>query len=711
MLVNTREFQRVAQYHTKYSRYTDIPPDHIEYKEFWDNEIEKCLHGVKIGDTYITGYHYFYLNFCKIMRTEDTYGTVHNSKEKYVITEKDDFFPAFWDGDHQYFNVVERCENPHNPLIDIRGLNVLNDGNRKHLIVLKARGKGYSFKGGAMMARNYYLIRKSKSYAIASENEFLTKDGILTKAWSYLDFIDQNTAWRKRRLKNAPMHKTAGYKNTINGVESDAGYMSHIIGVTLKNDVQKARGKRGKLIVWEEAGKFPGFKRAWNIARPSVEDRDIVTGFMIGQGTGGTEGANFEDVEEMFYNPNAYNAVCVENFWDEGGLGTSCGLFIPDYINAGSFMDDDGNSHHAEAKAFEENQREIIAANATSPTEVDEHAAEHPFTPREACLQTSGNIFPKLLLQSQLNAVRTNRNLNAGVPIDLEYYFNDKLGREDVRITDNPDIIEKLSPILKFPTSKDAGEGCIIMYEAPFTRGGGVPDDLYYIANDPFAQSGGQSLGSCAVYKRVNKWSSPDDIIVAEYHARPASTEEYDRRMFKLAEFYNAKIGFENDRGDVLSNAKLMKKVHLLEPQFTLEYNNDLKDSPVARPYGMHMTESRKVAGAGYLNTWLRRLRGYDTNGKAILNLNMIRDPATLEELIAFNYKGNFDRVSQMIIAMFYEKEMDFTERSIGEQEREDDFFNRRRFFGGDEDMNGQWAASDEINIYDNYTGGHTLMY
>jgi hypothetical protein len=711
MLVNTREFQRVAQYHTKYSRYTDIPPDHIEYKEFWDNEIEKCLHGVKIGDTYITGYHYFYLNFCKIMRTEDTYGTVHNSKEKYVITEKDDFFPAFWDGDHQYFNVVERCENPHNPLIDIRGLNVLNDGNRKHLIVLKARGKGYSFKGGAMMARNYYLIRKSKSYAIASENEFLTKDGILTKAWSYLDFIDQNTAWRKRRLKNAPMHKTAGYKNTINGVESDAGYMSQIIGVTLKNDVQKARGKRGKLIVWEEAGKFPGFKRAWNIARPSVEDRDIVTGFMIGQGTGGTEGANFEDVEEMFYNPNAYNAVCVENFWDEGGLGTSCGLFIPDYINAGSFMDDEGNSHHAEAKAFEENQREIIAANATSPTEVDEHAAEHPFTPREACLQTSGNIFPKLLLQSQLNAVKTNRNLNAGVPIDLEYYFNDKLGREDVRITDNPDIIEKLSPILKFPTPKDAGEGCIMMYEAPFTRGGMVPDDLYYIANDPFAQSGGQSLGSCAVYKRVNKWSSPDDIIVAEYHARPASTEEYDRRMFKLAEFYNAKIGFENDRGDVLSNAKLMKKVHLLEPQFTLEYNNDLKDSPVARPYGMHMTESRKVAGAGYLNTWLRRLRGYDTNGKAILNLNMIRDPATLEELIAFNYKGNFDRVSQMIIAMFYEKEMDFTERSIGEQEREDDFFNRRRFFGGDEYENGQWATSDEINIYDNYTGGHTLMY
>ena len=711
MLVNTREFQRMAQYHTKHGKYTDIPTYHPEYKDFWDGEIDKCLHGIKIGDTYITGYHYFYLNYCKIMRTEETFGTVHDNKPTYTITEKDDFFPSFWDGDHQYYNVVERCENPHNPLIDIRGLNVLNDGKRKHLIVLKARGKGYSFKGGSMLVRNYYLIRKSKSYAIAAENEFLIKDGILSKAWDYLDHIDQETPWRKRRLKNAPMHRIAGYKTTIGDIEVERGYKSQIIGVTLKNDIQKARGKRGKVIVWEETGKFPGFKRAWNIARPSVEDRDIVTGFMIAQGTGGTEGGNFEDMEEMFYNPNAYNAVCVENFWDEGGDGTYGGLFIPDFMNAGSFMDEDGNSHIAEARAFEQNERDIIAANATSPTEVDEHAAEHPFTPREACLQTTGNIFPKVLLQAHLNTLKVNRHLNAGVPIELEYYYNDQLGREDVRISDNPEIIEKLSPIMKFPTPKDAGEGCIMMYEPPFKKNGSVPEDLYYIANDPFAQSGGKSLGSSAVYKRVNKWSSPDDIIVAEYHARPASTEEYDRRLFMLAEFYHAMIGFENDRGDVLPNAKLMKKVHLLEPQFTLEYNNDLKDSPVSRPYGMHMSEPRKIAGAGYLNTWLRRLRGYDKDGKAILNLHMIRDPATIEELIAFNFKGNFDRVSQMLIAMFYDKEMEYTERKIGEQELEDDFFNRKRLFGGGGDENGQWVSDDEINIIDNYTGGHTLIY
>lgn len=709
MLVNTREFQRLAQYHTKHGKYTDIPYDTAEYWDFWDAEIDKCLHGIKIGDTYISGYHYFYLNYCKIMRTEDTFGTVHDNKPTYTVSEKDDFFPAFWDGDHQYFNVVERCENPLNPLIDIRGINVLNNGERKHLIVLKARGKGYSFKGGAMMARNYFLIKKSRSYAIASEREFLTSDGILNKAWAYLDFIDQNTEWKKRRLKNSPMHKQAGYKSTTNGVESNRGYMSQIIGVTLKNDYQKARGKRGKLIVWEEVGKFPGFKRAWNIARPSVEDRNIVTGFMIAQGTGGTEGANFEDVEEMFYNPNAYNAVAVENFWDEGGLGTHCGLFIPDYLNSGTFMDKDGNSHIEEAKAFEQNQRDIIAANATSPNEVDEHAAEHPFTPREACLQTTGNIFPKILLQEQLNKLRINKDLNMGTPIELEYYFDKATGREQVRISDDPKIIEKLNPIRKFPTPKDAGEGCIVMYEPPFKLNGMVPEDLYYISNDPFAQSTGQSMGSCAVRKRVNKWSSPDDIVVADYDGRPASTEEYDRRMFMLAEFYNCKIGFENDRGDVLANAKLMKKVHLLESQFTLEFNNDLKGSPVARPYGMNMTEGRKIAGAGYYNSWLRRVRGYDDKGKPILNLHTMRNPAEIEEAIAWNMKGNFDRMSRNLVAMFYEKELEFTERKIGEQEQEDDFFNRRFLFGGNE--YGEYAPTDIINVYDSGEGRQTLIY
>lgn len=709
MLVNTREFQRAAMYFKKYGVYTKAPNKTTENRLFWEEETRRCLEGIKIGDTYISGYHYFYLNYSKINRTPDTFGTVHDMKAKHTATEKEEDFPAFWDGDHIYFNVVERCENPHNPLIDIRGITLPeNDLLRKHLFVLKARGKGFSFKGGSMMERNYALIRKSKSFAIASGKEFLIEDGILNKAWDIMNFVDQNTAWRKRRLKDGEMMKQSGFKERIGGVETAVGYKSQIIGVTLKNDIQKARGKRGKLILWEEVGKFPGFKDAWNIARPSVEDGDQVTGFMIAQGTGGTEGANFEDIEEMFYHPEAYNALAIENVWDEGGAGTQCGLFFPNYWNLGSFQDENGNSHVEEAIAFEDNQREIIARNASSPNDIDKRAAEHPHNPREACLSVSGNIFPKILLTQHLNKLMVSKDMNMGTPIELEYFHDQKTHSQQVRISTDPQVIEKLKPIIKFPTPKDAGEGCIVMYEEPYRRNGKIPDNLYYVANDPFAQSGGLSLGSCGVYKRTNRWSSPDDICVAEYDGRPPSTLDYDRRMFMLAEFYNAMIGFENDRGDVLSNARLLKKIHLLESQFTLEYNNDLRDSPVARPYGMNMTEGRKIAGEGYVNDDLRTVRGHDpTTGNLILNLNMIRSIPMIQELIAYNRKGNFDRVSRFIVASFYKKELDYTETKVEEEKKGNDFLTREFFFG--EGDNG-YAADDTINVYDSGSS-QTLMF
>nr|DAX32497.1 MAG TPA: Terminase large subunit [Caudoviricetes sp.] len=53
-----------------------------------------------------------------------------------------------------------------------------------------------------MACRNYYLFPGSKTYIYASNKQYLTEDGILTKAWDYMDFIDKNTAWGKKRSVN-----------------------------------------------------------------------------------------------------------------------------------------------------------------------------------------------------------------------------------------------------------------------------------------------------------------------------------------------------------------------------------------------------------------------------------------------------------------------------------------------------------------------------
>ena len=115
-----------------------------------------------------------------------------------------------------------------------------------------------------MACRNYYLIPNSKTYVYASNRQYLTEDGILTKTWDYMDFIDKNTAWGKKRSVNTAMRKRAGfYTKDEFGNEIELGYKSEIIGVTLKDNPDVVRGKAGKLIIFEEAGSFSELGAAW----------------------------------------------------------------------------------------------------------------------------------------------------------------------------------------------------------------------------------------------------------------------------------------------------------------------------------------------------------------------------------------------------------------------------------------------------------------
>jgi len=59
----------------------------------------------------------------------------------------------------------------------------------------------------------------------------------------------------------------------------------------LKNDPERLRGTRGKLVLFEEGGKFPNLETAWRVEQPAVETDDgHAFGLLIAFGTGGTEG-------------------------------------------------------------------------------------------------------------------------------------------------------------------------------------------------------------------------------------------------------------------------------------------------------------------------------------------------------------------------------------------------------------------------------------
>jgi hypothetical protein len=112
---------------------------------------------------------------------------------------------------------------------------------------------------GAQMSRNYTHIRLSKSYIMASQKEYLYRDGPMPKFKMQQAFIDTHTAFGTPRLINTMEHTKSGGKDPKTGVEK--GRFSEVMGVTCKDDPDKGRGKAGKLVAFEEVGVFQDLKK------------------------------------------------------------------------------------------------------------------------------------------------------------------------------------------------------------------------------------------------------------------------------------------------------------------------------------------------------------------------------------------------------------------------------------------------------------------
>lgn len=634
---NTIKFSPAAEFFKKHKCYTLAPRGTTDYNSYWDQETERCLNGYTApdGDS-ITGYHYFYLNYSPIMKLKevsytDRYGNVRTRRERILD------FPRFWDYDYYYYNAIEQAED---------------DG--KHMAVLKSRQRGYSFKGASMLVRNYELIPGSKNFAVASEQKFLIGDGLLTKAWQIMDFIDKHTAWAKQRLVSTRMERVAGYKITDEfGKQTEQGYMSSITGITLKNDPERIRGTRGKLVLWEEGGKFPGLLDAWRIEQPSVETDDgIAFGLMIAFGTGGTEGSSFTGLKELFYKPEAYNVLAFPNIWDDNAEQTKCGFFVPSWSNLESFdengnyiyMDQDGNS--LKEKAIENliEQRNKIRDGGASQQSIDRFISERPIKPREAVLELGKNIFPRKLLLDQLTRLRTNTKLrNMKHIVDLNWDGNGQIIATE----------KKTGDITEYPLKKgDKPHGSIVIWEYPIKD---PPFGLYIGGCDPYDHDDSftNSLGSVFIFKRVKAGEAWTDVIVAEYSGRPDTAEEYYENVRKLLVFYNARLLFENERKGIYPYFTNKHCDYLLADQPDKIISEVFKDSKVQRRKGCHMTKAIRAYGEGLILEWL--LEEYEPGHP---NVERIYSEPLIEELIENDGVKNVDRVIALCMVMIYREEL-----------------------------------------------------
>ena len=466
-IYNTDKFRQAAIFYENNGCYTLAPRGTTDYIKYWDQETDRCLNGYTAPDgDYITGYHYFYLNYSPIMKLvneqyTDRNGNIRTRRNRLIR------FPSFWIWDYYYYMAIQQAEE-----------------EGKHLAVLKARAKGYSFKGASMLVRNYELIPGSKSFAVASEQTFLIGDGLLTKAWQIMDFVDKNTAWAKKRLTSTRMERVSGFKVTDEyGNQTEQGYLSSIKGITLKNDPERIRGTRGKLILWEEGGKFPNLETAWRVEQPAVETDDgKAFGLQIAFGTGGTEGGQFEGLKNLFYKPYAFNCLGFPNIWDDTAGDTKCGFFVPSYANMEGvddqgnyrFMDKDGNILYEQAVEELIHQRNVIRDGGASQQSIDRFISERPMKPQEAVLELGKNIFPRKLLMDQLTRIRTNTKIkNMKHIVNLMWDGDGKVQA----------IEKKSGDITEYPLRKDhKPEGSVVIWEYPIKD---PPFGLYIGGCDP----------------------------------------------------------------------------------------------------------------------------------------------------------------------------------------------------------------------------------
>lgn len=611
-LENMDFFRERALYFQQHGVYTHLYPNEhpqSEYMQFWLEEKRRCTEGyVRESDgEWITGYHYWYLNYCpiEIAVSEDD----ENDSQETVASERITELPSVWDGDYIYFHYLEQGRN-----------------KGKHAALLKTRGRGYSFKGGAVLSNNYYNYKASKSFAMASMEEYLIVDGLLNKTWNIINFIDVHTPWTQPRdYVDLVDHKRASYKDPESKTEK--GRLSEIIGVTLRNDPNKARGKRGRVILWEEAGKFPGLLTSWTIARGSMAQGRKVFGQMTAFGTGGTEGADFEAMETLFYKPESYGVMPLINVFDKNQGKSTCALYIGEYMNREFCYDHDGNSNIIKALAEVFTERRGLDANA-----LVQHKADYSLTPQEAVMRKEGTLYPIADLKDYLSELAPRVN-----SIRKEHL----IGR--LKIDGTGSVIwspEDVQLINSFPLRDNKYEGGLEIFSAPKKNSDGyVPWGRYIAGCDPFDDdySTTTSLGSLFVYDTLL------DEVVAEYTGRPHTANEFYEIVRRVLHFYNAICNYENfNKGlfGYFSNKnclhflcdtpKILKSMDYVKGE---AYGNKAKGTPPSKAVNAY---SRRLAA-----DWLMQPIG-DESGK--LNLHKLRSIPLIQEFIAWNPDGNFDR-------------------------------------------------------------------
>jgi hypothetical protein len=671
------KFVEPSNYFRKHEEYPySRVPDTIEYNRYWDDLEEKVEKGFEVHGVRITGRHFFMINFGRFRAIPvDEFGNA-------ISTRKIWTFLKFLD--HQYYmmNELEECflEGPYKDWKDYKKWfpNRTNEDFKlqklQNFATSKGRRKGWTGAIGiGGFSYNFTFLESSMNIIAAYEKG---KYGpILSAVHNTKSFLDINTPWKRRTdIKGVYDHFISGVEITDEyGVKTKVGYKSEVQALSFKDAAFKSVGASADLINIEEAGIFHNLIQTYQVSmEPLIRDGETMIGVCIVGGTAGDmESGASEGLAEIMNNPIQYGFKGYQNIYEKQDLPIYSGWFIDDlwyspvkirkeellkidssdrtqrilntfdeeYIDT---VDIHGNSYRYLSNLVLENKREN--RRQTSTLAYQKFITQQPKYLSEAFLLNESSPFDTATAKEVLGQLAVEK------PTYKKGVFSLLQGKPSFRIDMN------LVDIDRYAFKGKDTTGCWVIYDDPIKINGEIPTWRYIGGCDPIdygteesSSDGNHSLAATYIIDTITR------NIVAEYIGRPRKADDYFEQLWRGLEYYNAYLLYENNLKSLFSYFKLKNKLYLLarEPE-SLKSRSGYKANN--RTLGFHATAASNSYARELIHTWTLEevVINQKDDGTPIYVPRMyyIKSKGLLDEIIGWNSKGNYDRISSLGAAM-----------------------------------------------------------
>lgn len=657
--INTHLFTEMADYYRENNEYTSFKPNSIAHTKLRKREQYRRKHGFDapcllypdgtVHMCHITGSHYNFLNYTRMERLDES-SIIQGNKN--VATKHFDF-PKFIDAQYWTFHVMEFVKN-----------------NGFHLIIDKTRRGGFSYIMASDSANTVNCNSRKVVIHVAADSKYLTDRGGLTDfAISDIRFYEEKSPFVRGILSTTKEDFRLGYK-LRNGVEADNSWKSALLSVSAHNNPDCAIGKDAVVVKVEELSTMENFDDFMNVTEPAMRTGSFVTGTLMAWGTA-TSG-NMQVFEQNFYNPLAFHFMPFENVWDRDARSEVCGFFKPycwgleGLYQGVPGMDKDGNSNLSVGLQIAKQERLDKKASSKSYADYINYLGQYALMPSESFSSASENIFSSEELTAWEDRLRIDSDLRFftdGMFDEskgkLEFISNARLAAEGKTVYDWIQGVPR--------RGNEDPHGCVRIWFFPeyierITPAGKVreiPEGLYSITYDPVGVDKEKNeITNKHSHNSISVWMNPHAINgfkskkVAAYYGRPDRLEEADMICYQLARFYNCKgtTNVEINRGETVSNFKKWGATSYLAFEPVFVWDASIQEA-YSKTYGYSIGDNAKKLNAiRLLKEYLYEEIGKDEEGNPVRNFHLIYDYQAILELKKWNSKGNFDRVSEMLL-------------------------------------------------------------